>query len=134
MIDFIAIIHYKTKYLKFFDLIEREDEETKKMTQFELFSEGLFVEDSIINSCIEGKFMAVFKCRHCSDLSYNEEDFLSLNFDIFKVGQSKHIRELRKNFKIETKDKPQGFLKVFSKEYWQDEIKYVTIHDYMSNL
>jgi hypothetical protein len=91
------------------------------------------VEDSIINCCFNGKFMAVSKCRDCNELMYIEEDFLSLNFDIFKSGQSKHIRELRNNFGDQ--DKQAGFFKVFSREYWREEVlKSVTINDYMSNL
>ena len=131
-VNFIASLHYKIKYLKYFDINDRELEATKQMTNFELFSNEYFIEDSFANCCFTGKFMVVSKCRNCKELSYFEEDFLSLNFDVFKSGQSKHIIELRKNFNGESSE-PTGFFKVFSKEYWNQEVKDVTINDYISN-
>ena len=120
IIDFIASIHYRMKYLKFFDMEERNNMDEKNIQKFQLFSNEFLVEDSVINCCFNGKFMAVSKCRNCSELIYIEEDFLSLNFDVFKTGQSKHIRELRNNFGDE--DKQRGFFKVFSTDYWKQEI------------
>jgi hypothetical protein len=38
IVDFIASIHYRMKYLKFFDLDERNNPETHGLTKFELFS------------------------------------------------------------------------------------------------
>lgn len=69
----------------------------------------MLTEDSLLNSCFSGKFVIFNKCSKCTKLSVDSEDFLSLNLEAFTSNQVEHIKSLRKDFSVDTKEKKKGF-------------------------
>lgn len=78
------------------------------MTARELYSNQLLVEDSLLNSCFSGKFLTISKCSKCEQLDFSTDDFLSLNLDVFTSSQVDHIKNIRKEFGGEVKEKKKG--------------------------
>jgi hypothetical protein len=111
------------------------------MIDRELYTNQLLAEDSLLNSCFSGKFLTISKCSKCEQLDFSTDDFLSLNLDVFNSGQVDHIKNIRKEYGGEVKEKKKGlsglFKSISSKLLISDpftSIKEVTIADYMNNL
>lgn len=68
----------------------------------------MLMEDSLLNSCFSGKFLIISKCSKCEALDFDSEDFLSLNLDVFTTNEIDHIKNMRKNFTVESKEKKKG--------------------------